>query len=59
MSDVFGTLDAVPATSRPDLLAEPVLAAIGAIPEALVAAIDPAAHVAPKIGQQRHDAAPW
>ncbi len=42
MSDVFGTLDAVPATSRPDLLAEPVLAAIGAIPEALVAAIDPA-----------------
>ena len=26
MSDVFGTLDAVPAAGRPDLLAAPVLA---------------------------------
>ena len=42
MSDVFGTLDAVPAAVRPDLLAEPVVAAIGRIPEALVAEIDPA-----------------
>ena len=42
MSDVFGTLDAVPAAVRPDLLAEPEVAAIGRIPEALVAEIDPA-----------------
>ena len=39
---VFGTLQAMPAVDRPDLLAQPVLAAIGLIPEALVAEIDPA-----------------
>lgn len=39
---VFGTLDAVPAAERPDLLAAPVATVIGLIPEALVAAIDPA-----------------
>ena len=44
MSDtsVFGRLHAVPAAERPDLLAPPVLAAIGLIPDALVAEIDPA-----------------
>ncbi len=40
-SDVFGSLQAEPAASRPDLLAPPVQAAIGLIPDALVAAIDP------------------
>ena len=40
-SIIFGTLDAQPAASRPDLLAPPVLAAVHRIPEALVAAIDP------------------
>lgn len=39
---IFGTLDAQPAASRPDLLAAPVAAVIGLIPEALVAEIDPA-----------------
>ena len=39
---VFGTLQTMPAVDRPDLLAQPVLAAIGLIPEALVAEIDPA-----------------
>ncbi|MFT3875971.1 MAG: YbaK/EbsC family protein [Propioniciclava sp.] len=39
---VFGHLDAVPALTRPDLLAAPVAAAIEAIGlDALVAAIDP------------------
>lgn len=39
---LFGTLDAQPAGSRPDLLASPVQAAIHLIPEAMVAEIDPA-----------------
>ena len=38
----FAHLDPVPAASRPDLLAAPVLAAIGYVPEALVVEIDPA-----------------
>ena len=41
-SDVFGSLQAEPAATRPDLLAAPVRAAIQQIPEALVAEIDPA-----------------
>lgn len=39
---VFGGLIAVPAAERPDLLAEPVRAAIHLAPQALVAEIDPA-----------------
>ena len=39
---VFGTLQAVPAVERPDLLAAPVLAALPLIPGVLVAEIDPA-----------------
>ena len=39
---IFGTLDAQPASARPDLLAPPVAAAIHLIPDALVAEIDPA-----------------
>lgn len=41
-STIFGSLQAEPATSRPDLLAPPVSAAVHLIPEALVAEIDPA-----------------
>lgn len=42
MLDICGTLSAVPAASRPDLLAPPVLAAIHLVPDAHVAEIDPA-----------------
>ncbi|CAI9402209.1 MULTISPECIES: YbaK/EbsC family protein [Aestuariimicrobium] len=38
----FSVLGAVPASGRPDLLAEPVAAAIARLPEALVFEIDPA-----------------
>jgi len=38
---VIGRLEAVPALDRPDLLADPVAAALRAVPEAQVAAIDP------------------
>lgn len=38
----FGTLMPLPAAEHPELLAPPVAAAIAAIPDALVAAIDPA-----------------
>ena len=40
MPSARGTLDWSPAASRPDLLAEPVAAAIAAVPGALVAPID-------------------
>ena len=40
-ANVFGTLQAVPAGERPDLLAAPVLAALHLIPGVLVAEIDP------------------
>ncbi len=38
---MIGRLEAVPALDRPDLLADPVAAALRAVPEAQVAAIDP------------------
>ncbi|WP_242902207.1 YbaK/EbsC family protein [Actinomadura terrae] len=38
---MVGTLDWTSAAARPDLLAEPVAAAIGAVPEGEVAEIDP------------------
>jgi prolyl-tRNA editing enzyme YbaK/EbsC (Cys-tRNA(Pro) deacylase) len=38
---MLGTLDWEPADERPDLLAAPVAAAIGAVPDAEVAEIDP------------------
>lgn len=37
----IGELDAVPATERPDLLADPVAAALSTVPDAGVAEIDP------------------
>jgi len=41
MSDALGTLALVAATGRSDLLAEPVASAVAALPDALVAEIDP------------------
>lgn len=41
-TSIFGSLDVEPAADRPDLLAEPVRAAIHLLPGALVAEIDPA-----------------
>lgn len=38
---MIGRLETVPALDRPDLLADPVAAAVRAVPEAQVAAIDP------------------
>jgi prolyl-tRNA editing enzyme YbaK/EbsC (Cys-tRNA(Pro) deacylase) len=42
MSSALGTLDLVPASDRLDLLADPVAAAIGMVPDSLVTEIDPA-----------------
>lgn len=39
-TDAFGRLRPVPAASRPDLLAAPVAAALGPVPDALVVEID-------------------
>lgn len=38
---MIGRLETVPALDRPDLLADPVAAGLGAVPHALVAPIDP------------------
>ncbi len=41
-TDAFGSLTPLPAVDHPELLAAPVAAALRFVPEALVAAIDPA-----------------